>query len=61
MGSGKAPEGRETRSEMTDSRKQKDEAWKGAKAFGLHLEMKGSGQSALSEELQRRVVLWHLN
>lgn len=53
MGSGKPPEGRETRSEMTDSRKQKDEAWKGAKAFGLHLEMKGSGQSALS-------VSWNL-
>ena len=34
MGSGKPLENRETRAEMTDSRKQKDEAWQGAKANG---------------------------
>ena len=38
-GSGKPLENRETRAEMTDSRKQKDEDWQGAKANGLHLEM----------------------
>ena len=47
-GSGKPLENRETRAEMTDSRKQKDEDWQGAKANGLHLEMKGLGQSGLS-------------